>query len=545
MSKQWMARIVIAAWSAIAASAMGQVPQRMNFQGILTNASGVRLTGDFPVVFAIYGFSTGGTALWSESHPSITVTNGFCQVVLGSITPLPLNLFDGAPRFLGIKVGADPEMTPRQELTSVPSAFRAQSVVGGNDGGINRIVEGRRIKVDNPDGPAATVSLAQNTIDDDDIRDNGITDASLADNSVGSSEIKDGAVGNVKIVDGAVTSSKIVDGGVTSSKLGNGAVTSSKLGDGAVTSSKIVDGGVTSSKLVDGAVTSSKIADGGVTSSKIASGQVVKSINSLRDNVTLAAGDNIGISQSGSSLTITAFGGGGGGNTLDQAYNEGGPGAGRTINADAGTVQIAGPDGLDVNGHLFVGRLRTSSTTLKEPLQIRAKGTQEGLIAFEDPNGNKKWHLEQNFGGNTPGLNFVETSVADFRLFIRPGGNVGIGTGTPTARLHVIGNILATGTITPGSSRALKENIQALSVEEAIASVEDLKPVKFNYKAERNGEVHLGFIAEDVPDLVATSDRQGVDPMDIVALLTKVVQEQQRAIRKLEEKIVALEKRNK
>jgi hypothetical protein len=35
----------------------------------------------------------------------------------------------------------------------------------------------------------------------------------------------------------------------------------------------------------------------------------------------------------------------------------------------------------------------------------------------------------------------------------------------------------------------------------------------------------VGFIAEDVPDLVSTKDRKGLSPMDIVAVLTKVVQE--------------------
>lgn len=38
--------------------------------------------------------------------------------------------------------------------------------------------------------------------------------------------------------------------------------------------------------------------------------------------------------------------GAGGGNTLDQAYDQGGAGAGRNINADAGPVFITGPDGL-------------------------------------------------------------------------------------------------------------------------------------------------------------------------------------------------------
>jgi len=53
--------------------------------------------------------------------------------------------------------------------------------------------------------------------------------------------------------------------------------------------------------------------------------------------------------------------------------------------------------------------------------------------------------------------------------------------------------------------------------------------VRFNYKADTTDEC-LGFIAEDVPSLVATGDRKGLSPMDIVAVLAKVVQEQQKAI---------------
>ena len=59
-----------------------------------------------------------------------------------------------------------------------------------------------------------------------------------------------------------------------------------------------------------------------------------------------------------------------------------------------------------------------------------------------------------------------------------------------------------------------------------MEAFEGLEPVKFNYKRNK-GEEYVGFIAEDVPDLVATRDRRGMSAMDVVAGLTKVVQEQQ------------------
>jgi len=96
------------------------------------------------------------------------------------------------------------------------------------------------------------------------------------------------------------------------------------------------------------------------------------------------------------------------------------------------------------------------------------------------------------------------------------------------------------GVWTDASSRELKENIQGLSAEEARAALLDLTPVKYNYRADET-EKHVGFIAEDVPSLVATNDRKGLSPMDIVAVLTKTVQEQQKTIESLDQKIIILE----
>jgi len=94
-----------------------------------------------------------------------------------------------------------------------------------------------------------------------------------------------------------------------------------------------------------------------------------------------------------------------------------------------------------------------------------------------------------------------------------------------------------------GSSRDFKKNIVELTSEEALLAFEKLQPVKFQYKENSKDEIFLGFIAEDVPDLVAMNDRKGLNPMDMVAMLTKVVQEQQKAILKLEDKIAQLEKK--
>jgi len=95
-----------------------------------------------------------------------------------------------------------------------------------------------------------------------------------------------------------------------------------------------------------------------------------------------------------------------------------------------------------------------------------------------------------------------------------------------------------------GSSREIKKNIVNLTTDEAMAAFEGLSPVKFDLKKNKDGEDgHVGFIAEDVPDLVAVKGRKSVSAMDIVAVLTKVLKEQQKTISDLQTKVAALEKK--
>lgn len=83
------------------------------------------------------------------------------------------------------------------------------------------------------------------------------------------------------------------------------------------------------------------------------------------------------------------------------------------------------------------------------------------------------------------------------------------------------------------SSRASKENIEPLSAQEALTAFNKLQPVTYNYKTDKK-ESYVGFIAEDVPALVAINSRDGLSAMDMVAVLTKVVQEQDKKIQRLE-----------
>ena len=111
---------------------------------------------------------------------------------------------------------------------------------------------------------------------------------------------------------------------------------------------------------------------------------------------------------------------------------------------------------------------------------------------------------------------------------------------TEAGDLKATGDVYANGILLT-SSRELKENIAELSGKEAVEALKNLNPVKFNFKADSDKNRHIGFIAEDVPELVATSDRKTLSPMDIVAVLTQALKEQQNTISALAEKVKVLE----
>jgi hypothetical protein len=107
-----------------------QVPQLINYQGKLTNASGAPVNDTVQMVFTIYADSNGITSKWSETQTGVKVDKGVFNVLLGSVNPIPDSVFNGNVRYLGVKVGGDPEITPRKPMVSVAYAYNADLLDG-------------------------------------------------------------------------------------------------------------------------------------------------------------------------------------------------------------------------------------------------------------------------------------------------------------------------------------------------------------------------------------------------------------------------------
>lgn len=105
---------------------LAQIPALINYQGQVNDTNGDPLSGEYRIEFRIYDQSENGVMLWNEQH-EINVSNGIFSVLLGSLTHFEPEFFDATELYLTLKVGDDPEMTPRKQITSVAYAFRSEN----------------------------------------------------------------------------------------------------------------------------------------------------------------------------------------------------------------------------------------------------------------------------------------------------------------------------------------------------------------------------------------------------------------------------------
>lgn len=161
------------------------------------------------------------------------------------------------------------------------------------------------------------------------------------------------------------------------------------------------------------------------------------------------------------------------------------------------------------------------------------KGSDAGFSVFNEKVGSR-WNfrtLGQNFAATKEGTGGAEMRIVnatdDFQ-------NVSI----------VMGNgaqLTSGGVWQNASSKTYKENIQPIMLNEALQALEKIEPVKYQYKRDESKELNLGFIAEDVPELVSTPSRKNMDPMEVVAMLTTIVKNQQQVINSQQQ---AIERQN-
>ena len=249
-----------------------QLPQKFNYQAVVrSNAGAIVANQNVRIRFRIHDVTAAGTVQYSESHSTTTNVYGLINLQVGAGT-VASGTFTGVTwntgnKFLEVEAditgGTNYTSLATVELITVPYALQADNA-NRFSGSLSGDVSG----------------LQSSTT----IQPNAVTAAKIADNAVTSAKVASNAINTTHIVDNAITPSKIAAN--------------------AVNTIQIADNAISNTKIAANAINTAHIVDNAVTATKIATGAVVKSINGLKDDITLAAGTGTTFSTTGNTITI-------------------------------------------------------------------------------------------------------------------------------------------------------------------------------------------------------------------------------------------------
>jgi hypothetical protein len=208
------------------------------------------------------------------------------------------------------------------------------------------------------------------------------------------------------------------------------------------------------------------------------------------------------------------------------------------------------------------------------PGSLLTVGRSDGTIAAEitlnpgaTTNEGGQITIKKSLTGSTLDWTFDQygTTAADARLrifsgitetngiMIKENGFVGLGTGSPTVRLQVTGDIIA-NSIAGSSDIRFKKDISP--IENPLTKVMQLRGVNFNWNTSDfpqrmfSEKRTMGFIAQEVekvvPEIVQTENTsegyKSVQYDKVVALLVEAVKAQQKQIQQLKREVKKLKK---
>lgn len=150
---------------------------------------------------------------------------------------------------------------------------------------------------------------------------------------------------------------------------------------------------------------------------------------------------------------------------------------------------------------------------------------QAGIRAFRDG------------ADNSTAMSMYTSAAGTFaeRLRVTASGNLGVGNASPSEKLHVTGNILASGNVTAYSDERLKSHIQ--TIPNALDKVLSVRGVTYDMNDERG----TGVIAQELEKVLPEAVFDNKDGMksvaygNVVGMLIEAIKEQQAQIDNLME----------
>ncbi len=444
------------------AAAQTNVPLLVNYQGTVTDSTGLPLgatgTVSAPVaapvnrkiIFRFWDAATGGTRLWTEEQ-TVTISLGQFSVLLGQginatgtaageSRPALDTVFTGTgnDRFLGVTVdngdnnitGADTEITPRQRITSVAYSLRARAadsvasttdlMLGGSANyGLGWYGTGRLFNAVNVNGP---VLYGQG---------GGILGA--VNGATQTPVLRWNELGQVGI-------------GTTAMPSGSELTLQGDDTNTPPLHLNIRGNTETNKRLLIGYNTTGNY--GAIQAYNGTSGTP----NTTTALLLNQAGGNVGIGNASPTSRLDVTGGikatGAGGYSFNTGDLDGGlfsPADGMLTFNTNGTekLRVDGSGNVGINTTTPLSTLHVNGIISARPSNVNhgyialqtGSATDDGYIEWYKPNGSRSAYMGYS------GLNNLQLTLAGTHNFLITGnGNVGIGTATPGERLTIVGS---------------------------------------------------------------------------------------------------------
>ena len=235
---------VLALMIASSETSNSQVPRVITYQGVVLDNLGHFIPdGAHNINLKLYDALAATSPIYSENQIGVVFVKGIFNVMIGSVTAIPNTIAFDKGYFLGVSVDGGIEMTPRTPLSAAPYAIHAGmadalsptatgvvtsvnsqagaiTLVGGggttitnvgaaftisSSGGGGTGIQGVQtsdasLTITNPNGPTATINVANN----------GITSSKIAGLAVGTASIADGAVTPLKLSAAGSTNGQVL-----------------------------------------------------------------------------------------------------------------------------------------------------------------------------------------------------------------------------------------------------------------------------------------------------------------------------------------------
>ena len=336
-------------------------------------------------------------------------------------------------------------------------------------------------------GTASNAQIAANTITGTELANNAVVSAHITDGTIIGGDIGSTTITGGNLVNGTITGTQLAANCITSAKITDGTIIGGDIGSTTITGSNLVNSTITATQLAANVITDAEVADNALSGNKIHGG-------------TISSFASTGIDDNADALAMT----------IDSSERVG-----------IGTTSPT------------QGRLVVAGVTPQ--MAINASNGYDGAFGFYE-NGTGRFFIHASNGANN--LRFIDGNNSTEYMRIKAGGNVGIAHTNPSEKLHVTGNILATGNITAYSDERLKTNIKEL--DNTLNAIQNIRGVSYTRTDTKDNSI--GVMAQDVetifPELIAESNdgMKSVNYNGLVGVLFSAVKELSATVKQLKER---------